>query len=81
MQQALALWNNAFLARHVEHLAARLQREAGQLDGQVRRAFELILARPATDQELREFSEYAGRHGLANLGRVLFNSNEFMFVN
>jgi hypothetical protein len=24
---------------------------------------------------------YARRHGLANLGRLLFNSNEFLFVN
>ena len=81
VQQALALWNNAFVARQVEHLAGRLEKEAGALDGQVRRAFELILSRAPTGPELREFSQYARRHGLANLGRVLLNSNEFMFVN
>lgn len=81
VQQALALWNNAFVARHAEHLAGRLEREADGLEGRVRRAFELILSRPPTAPELQEFCDYARRHGLANLGRVLFNSNEFMFVN
>ena len=70
-----------FVARHAEHLAGRLEREADGLEGRVRRAFELILSRPPTAPELQEFCDYARRHGLANLGRVLFNSNEFMFVN
>ncbi len=81
VQQALALWNNAFIARQVEHLAKRLEQEPGELEDRVGRAFELILGRPPTKSERREFVTYARQHGLANLGRVLFNSNEFMFVN
>ena len=37
--------------------------------------------RPPEKEEARELSDYAQRHGLANLCRLLFNSNEFMFVN
>jgi hypothetical protein len=81
VQQALAMWNDAFVARHAEHFAARLEREASGLDERIARAFELALNRPPTPDERRDFAEYARRHGLANFCRLLFNSNEFMFVN
>jgi hypothetical protein len=44
-------------------------------------ACELALGRPPTEEELKDFTAYAQRHGLANLCRLIFNSNEFMFVN
>ena len=81
VQQALALWNNAFVLRQSEHIAERLEREGQSTIERVSRAFELVLNRVPTADESREFSEYADHHGLANLGRLLFNSNEFMFVN
>ncbi len=81
VQQALALWNNAFVVRQSEHLAERLTKEAGTPEGRVERAFELILGRPCTRAERSEFVEHARRHGLASSCRLLFNSNEFMFVN
>jgi hypothetical protein len=81
VQQALALWNNAFVARHAEHLAGRVERECRDLHGQVDRAFALVLGRPCTRAERRDFAAYIRRHGLANACRVLFNSSEFMFVN
>jgi hypothetical protein len=81
VQQALALWNSAFIARQCEHFATRLEREASGVDAQVKRAFELALCRPPTAEEVTEFADYARRHGLANTCRLLFNSNEFIFVN
>ncbi len=81
VQQALALWNNAFIARQAEHLAARLQREEASPGNQVQRAFELTFNRRPTESEQRDFAEYTRAHGLANLARLLFNSNEFIFVN
>ncbi len=81
VQQALAMWNDAFVARHAEHFAARLEREASDLDERIARAFELVLNRPPTADERRDFAGYARRHGLANCCRLLFNSNEFMFLN
>ncbi|MEN9676944.1 MAG: hypothetical protein RIS76_2840 [Verrucomicrobiota bacterium] len=81
VQQALALWNNAFVARQAEHLAERLQAESVAPEQQIQRAFELTLGRPATAREVLEFGEYSARHGLANACRLLLNSNEFVFVN
>lgn len=83
VQQALAVWNNVFIARHCEHIANRIQNEPDlkQLRLQVARASELILCRLATDSELDALVPYAEKHGLANACRLLLNSNEFLFVN
>jgi hypothetical protein len=78
--QALSLLNNRFMVRQSEHLAERLTREAPDVPGQMRRLFKLALLREPSEEELAAFSDYAGRHGLANACRVVLNSNEFMFV-
>ena len=81
VQQALALWNDAFVVHYAGQLAQRLETLATKTEEQIQLACELALGRPPTKAELKDFGEYAARHGLANLCRVLFNSNEFMFVN
>ncbi len=63
-----------------EHLAARLEAEANTVEAQLQRAFELTLGRAATAGELADFTAHARLHGLANCCRLLFNSNEFLFV-
>jgi len=80
VQQALALWNNALVARQAEHLASRLETEPGTLESRIGRAVVLTLGRPAASEELRELVAYARRHGLAAGCRLLFNANEFVFV-
>jgi hypothetical protein len=80
VQQALALWNNAFVLRQAERLAARLEREAATPDQQIDLAFWLVLNRPSTEVERQKFGKYAARYGLANICRLLFNSNEFIFA-
>ena len=92
VQQALALWNDVFIARHCEHIAARIQADvAGEqskdpipdspIRRQIARAIQLILCRSSTGDELEALVEYATKHGLANACRLLLNSNEFLFVN
>ena len=92
VQQALALWNDAFIARHCEFIAARIEKEvlgrttvtddaAPAVNAPIDRAVRLILCRPPTEAESRDLSEYAKKHGLANVCRLLLNSNEFLFVN
>ncbi|MBC8113474.1 MAG: protoporphyrinogen oxidase [Candidatus Saccharimonas sp.] len=92
VQQALALWNDAFIARHCEFIAARIEKEVlsrqpsavesiSLVNAHIDLAVRLILCRPATDPESRDLSEYASKHGLANVCRLLLNSNEFLFVN
>lgn len=92
VQQALALWNDVFIARHCEHIAARIEKECSTpgegtdqskrgLNSCIDRAVRLILCRPATANELVELKGYGDKHGLANVCRLLLNSNEFLFVN
>lgn len=80
VQQALALWNDAFMLRHCEHLAARLRSQSESIEDQVMDVFRWTLNRDATSSEREAFAAYAERHGLENLCRILFNSNEFVYV-
>jgi hypothetical protein len=71
--QSLALLNNGFVLHHSEALAGRVK--------SVDEAFRLVFQRDATEDERRDFRQYAEKHGMAAMYRVLFNSNEFLFVN
>lgn len=78
--QALSLYNNAFITRQAQYFAERVAQEATGLEAQVARAWELALGRTANPEELEVLAGYAGEHGLAAACRVLFNMNEFIFV-
>ncbi len=77
--QALALLNNPFVIRMAEHFAERLAGAAGP-EAQVREAYRLAYGRAATQGEVTRLTEFAARNGMANTCRLLFNSNEFVFV-
>ncbi len=47
----------------------------------MRRAFRLAFGREPSAQETAASLRLAREHGLAVLCRVLFNANEFVFVN
>ncbi len=79
--QALTLFNNDFVLRHSEHFAARVEKLGADTPSRVRAAVRLAFQRAATPEEVTAMSAYAEHHGLAALGRVLFNSNEFLFIN
>jgi hypothetical protein len=79
--QALALLNNRFILWQAERLAARLEAASGDVPSQVRSAFVLTLGRAPTVEEQRDWSDFAARRGLSSTCRLLFNSNEFLFVN
>jgi hypothetical protein len=78
--QALAMLNDRFVVRQSEHLAEQLEAERPDLRGRIRRLYELALLREPAADELAAFEEYATTHGLANAGRMLLNSNEFLFA-
>jgi hypothetical protein len=78
--QALALLNNGIMVTMAKHYAARLDARGGELPTKVDRAVYECLGRPATVEERDAFVAYAQQHGLPNLCRVLFNLNEFVFV-
>ncbi len=80
VQQALAMWNDAFVLRHCEHLAARLDSEAETTESRVALACVLAWGRQPDEGERADLAAYADRHGLANACRLIVNSNEFMFL-
>jgi hypothetical protein len=78
--QALALLNNPLATRQAEHFADRLRAAAPDTSGQIELAYLLALGRRPTHRERSALAEYAQRHSLAAACRVIFNSNEFVFV-
>jgi hypothetical protein len=79
--QALAMLNDKFIVRQAEHLAERVVKTSLELSAQINAIYELALDRSATPREMELLSAYGQRHGLANVCRLVLNSNEFMFVN
>ncbi len=78
--QALALLNDPFMVAQSEHLAARLRREAPDLERQIDLAYRLVLSRPPQPEERAALAAYARKHGLPNACRLLLNTNEFAFI-
>ena len=79
--QALALMNNSFLLRMSANCAARVLRDAGKEPGdQIELAFQLIYARAPDTAERESSRQFVTTYGLPALCRVLFNSNEFLYI-
>jgi len=79
--QALNLLNSPFLMQQSTFFAERLRKEAGDsTDGQARLGFRLAFGRDAAKEEVNAAAELIRQHGLVAFCRVLFNANEFVFV-
>ena len=78
--QALSLLNNKFNLAMAHHFSDRVQNEAEGVRAQVGQAFSLATGGAPDQVQLDELSAYAERHGLENLCRLLFNLNEFIYV-
>jgi hypothetical protein len=78
--QALALLNNEFVLVHAKAFAARLEKHSPKRAEQIDFACRLVWGRAPTAEEAKAFAAHAEAHGLPNLCRVLFNSNEFLFL-
>jgi hypothetical protein len=78
--QALALLNNPLATRQAEHFAQRLRTLCSDVPGQIEAAYLLALGRKPSEREATGMAAYAQEFGLANACRVIFNSNEFVFV-
>lgn len=79
-QQALALWNDRLAVAMAKHFAMRLEREEPEAGHRIARAFRLALGRLPTEAENTALQKHATDHGLASACRVIFNLNEFVFV-
>jgi hypothetical protein len=74
--QALALLNNPFMTAMSENLAKRVR----QTKDPIVEAIWLTIGRPPTTMELRSLKTYSDQHGLANACRLIFNLNEFAYL-
>jgi mono/diheme cytochrome c family protein len=78
--QALALLNDQLMLAMAGHFAQRIEKECGTPEEQIERAYRLALGRKPRAEERAALSAYASRYGMANACRVIFNLNEFVFV-
>ena len=78
--QALALLNDSFMLNQAEHFAHRVQHIRADPRQQIDAAFTLAFGRSPTAAERADLTAYAHKFGLANACRLLFNANEFVFI-
>lgn len=78
---ALSLMNTSFVLRMSDQMAKRLESQSGDAKARAARGIELAFGRPATPEELEITSAFIAKNGLPAFCRVLFNSNEFLYVN
>jgi mono/diheme cytochrome c family protein len=78
--QALSLLNNKFMIRQSEFFAERVAEISDSRAGQVSAAFRLALGRGASTDELESLTRHAEMHGMPNTCRLIWNMNEFVFV-
>jgi hypothetical protein len=79
--QALSLMNNSFVDRQSRKLAQRLRDEIpDQIAPRITRAFQLVLGRDPTAEELEKADQLRVEHSLNEVCWALLNSTEFIFV-
>ncbi len=78
--QSLTLLNNDFVLHHSQAMADRLGSEHAGIEEQLRHAWQLVHLRDPTENEMKLLTQYTMKHSLAATCRILFNSNEFLFI-
>lgn len=79
--QALNLFNSSFVLRRAERFAERVKSNSEpEIESQVTTCFRLALGRKPNRKEMDAACNLVSEHGLPSLCRVLFNSNEFLFL-
>jgi hypothetical protein len=79
--QALTLMNNEFVARQAQLFADRIRTAAGADPArQIDLAYRLALARPPTPKEMTVARELVDGRSLADFANVMFNLNEFLYM-
>ncbi len=78
--QALTLLNNALVLSMARHFAEKLEHSGGALEEQVTRGYTQAIGHSPSKADCEAMVAYAREQGLPNLCRLLFNLNEFTFV-
>jgi hypothetical protein len=79
--QALNLFNSRFTIEQSEAFATRVKSDAGDdVAKQLQRAYQIAFNRDPSPHEIDDAEPIVQAFGLATLCRVLFNSNEFVYL-
>ena len=84
--QALAMYNGNLVATELPFFVKRVIDHAGtDATAQIQHAFQIALSRQPTDEELSRLKEFYAAsptpsEALTSLCRILYNSNEFLYV-
>ena len=68
------------MVRQSQEFARRLEQIRGDHAAQIVAAYRFALGREPKAQERDALAAFAAKHGLANACRVIWNTNEFVFV-
>lgn len=79
------MYNGRLVQAEAPHFAARIRRQAAEPQQQIAVAFQLAFGRhptPAETEAMRQFMEGVDEStdALTALCRILYNSNEFLYV-
>ncbi|MGB1926441.1 MAG: DUF1553 domain-containing protein, partial [Rubripirellula sp.] len=78
--QSLALMNNEFVLAMAKATANRLETNQTKTEEQIRELFRIAYCREVEEQEIERSLPFIQAHGLAAYCRVVFNSNELLYV-
>ena len=78
--QALGLFNSQFVTDRAKVFAEHVKQSSPNEADQVAAVFKLAYGRSPEAREQAAAAEVVREHGLAPLCRVIFNSNEFLFI-
>ncbi|MDP6444553.1 MAG: DUF1549 and DUF1553 domain-containing protein [Pirellulaceae bacterium] len=84
--QALALYNGPLVTAEAPHFARRVIEESGEDSAaQIALAFEYALGRPPGDDELSRLTDFydaqeSASAAMQSICRILFNTNEFLYI-
>lgn len=78
--QSLALLNNKFIVAMADRFAKRIEPMGANTNERLTAGWRLAFGREPAENELAALAKYANHFGLANACRLIFNMNEFVFV-
>jgi hypothetical protein len=78
--QALSLMNNQFTLVMATAFSERMLAVSQDPSEQIASGFALCTGRTPTEAELQAMTQFAKNHGLPATSRLLFNLNEFIFI-
>ena len=74
--------NTSFVLKMSDLFAERLKAETGKnIEAQIKRGFQLAFLRGPKAKEKELIEQFVRDNGLPAFCRVLFNSNEFIYLN